>query len=1267
MNSDEEKLEPSMLGKRIGVYELKREIGRGGMGAVYFAERADGEFRQNVAIKLVKRGMDTDSILKRFRRERQIIASLDHPNIAYFLSGGSTEDGLPYFVMEYIEGKPLYQFCAENHLTINQRLEIFRQICSAVEAAHRSNVIHRDLKPSNILVRQDGTPKLLDFGIAKVLDSDFSTTEIDPTAFRAMTPEYASPEQISGETITARSDIYSLGILLYELLTGRRPYLLKRHLPHEAARTICKEIPPRPSSPLSSPDAVIQTLEYISKSGDQSIDRHLRKFDDLDKIVLKSLRKDPGQRYSTASEFSEDITNYLEKKPVNADYFISESRSKNAAEKRSVAILPFRMLGAEDSKNTDDIFLGIGLADALVSRLSGIPRLIIRPTSSVLQFAEEDPIDAGHSIAVDYVLDGTIRRHGERMRVTVQLLDVAESATVWAEKFDESLTDVLEIEDLISERVAKVLLPQLTGAERERLEKRGTNKPQAYQAYLRGRFFANQFSDESLVKALHYYNEAAKIDENYALPFVGIADFYIWSAVFGEMPSDEAFPQAKTAVLRALEVDDMLGEAFAILAFITLLYEWDWDESGLLIERALELNPNFPFAHECYSNFFSSQGEFTKAITEIERAEDLNPLSPRARLMTSWTLYQARNFRESIVKAKQANEMQTNFSQGFLHLGNALTQNGNIKEAIECLTESSRVWEHSGMPKYMLCFAFVAAGELKKANAVLKSLLVFAEKGYVKPYFIAMSYAALGEIDKAFEWFERSVAERNEWMVWFGTEPKLDILRKDPRYFDLLRRTNNPIIARQSAPTGKDANFPAQRSIAVLPFRLLSAGTTIDPDDEYLSIGLADALTMRLSNVRRFLVRPTSSVLPFANFQTDSFAAGRKLDVDFVVEGNIRRVGDRIRVAVQLLKVGDNSTRWAERYDEKYTDVLTLEDSISERVTRTLLPKLTGEERRRLAKRGTNDPKAFEAYMRGRYFWNQFTPESFPKAIQSFSSAIEIDPNYALAHVGIADFYAWATIYGMFAPQESYPKVYAAAKRALEIDPKLGEAYATLGIHESNSRNWTAAEKNYRRAIKLIPNYSYAHEWLASVLVGNERLEEGLNEIRLAEKLDPLSLRAKTMTAWTTYQARHFDESREKAQEIIELDPDFPQGYLQLGNVLCELGDPETAVEPLRKCVELMGDSPLPVYTFCFALALSGNMTEAAAAAENLKMRSRSTYISPYFLGMSQLAIGNTDAAFDYFRRTFEENNAWCVWFKTEPKLDPIRNDRRYLELLETF
>ena len=1259
-NSTENKFVDSMIGRRIGAYVLKQELGRGGMGAVYLAERADGEFSQKVAVKLIKRGMDTDFILSRFRHERQILAGFNHPNIVLLLDGGTTDDGLPYFVMDFVEGESLHKYCDKHNLDLRERLELFRQVCEAVDYAHQKRIVHRDLKPSNILVNRYGIPKLLDFGIAKLLDADQASDTLMPTAtqMRLLTPEYASPEQVRGADITPLSDVYSLGVLLYELLTGVRPYKFPRRAAAEIARVVC-EVAPAP--------LLINSLLAVEKNARDKVKSEKQGTDELENIVFKALRKEPSERYETALALALDISNYLENRPVNAERFTSDSATKKISENRSIAVLPFNMLGIDGAENTDDIFLGIGLADALVSRLSGVQRLVVRPTSSALQFGGENPVDAGDKLGVDFVLDGTIRRIGARIRVSVQLLNVAESSTRWAEKFDENFTDVLEIEDLISERVAKSLLPQLTGEERRRLEKRGTNNPLAYRAFLRGRYFWNKFTGADLLKAIEEFQNALDFDPEYALPHVGIADFYIWSSIFGEIPSKEAYPKAKRAAERALEIDDSFGEAYAILAFTNFIFDWNWEEAERLIGRALELSPNYSFAHECYSNFLTAQGRFDEGIREIKIAEELDPISPRAKLMTSWTLYMAGKYDEGIIKAEQAKEMQKNFPQAFLHLGNCLSLGGRLSEAIEALSESARLWDNSGLPKYMLCFALAADGQIEAARSTLNGMLAKTESGYLKPYFVAMAYAALNERDAAFAWFEKSIEARDEWMIWFGTEPKLDFLRNDKRYHKLLERTNNPITARDARPeTGETTTAKTGKSIAVLPFKLLGTGNANDPEDEFLSVGLADALTMRLSNVRRFLVRPTSSVLPFGNHGYDPFAAGRELGVEFVIDGNIRRVADRVRVAVQLLDVGANSTHWAARFDERAMDVLALEDSISERVTVRLLPHLTGEERRQLARRGTNNAEAHEAYLRGRFFWNQFTPETLTKARELFEKAVSLDPEYALAYAGIADFYNWATIFGLFPPIQSAPKVFAAANRAIELDPKLAEGYAALGLYHSNQWNWANSEKFYRRALEINPNYPLAHEWFSTILTGTGRFEEGVKEIKLAEQLDPLSLRAKTMTAWTLYQSGRFEECLEKGREIVELDGDFSQGHFQIGNALLELGRVEEALESCRKALALMPDSPMPIYLLCFALAANEKTAEAGDYLLKLKNIAAKMYVSSYFLAMSHLAIGEISAAFEFFEQTVVERSPWVIWFGTDPKLKVIRDDPRLHKLLTT-
>ena len=983
---------------------------------------------------------------------------------------------------------------------------------------------------------------------------------------------------------------------------------------------------------------------------------------DLDKIILKALRKDPADRYRTVMDLADDITNYLEGRPVKAEYFVTRASltGLKMSEGRSIAILPFNVMSSSSS-DTGSEFVGIGMADALISRLSGVPRIIVRPTTSVLPFGGSNPYEASRQLGVDFVLDGNVRVVGGRIRVSVQLYDAERDTTAWARVFDKDVGDVLELEDSLAEQVSASLLPQLSTEERDRLARRGTNKPEAYEAYIRGRYFWSRFSDEGLLKAVAEFKKAIEIDPNYAQPYIGLADYYIWSAIFGEIPSTEGFPKAMDAARKALEVNYSLGEAYAALAFGVFLFDWNWADAEYLLKRAIDLNPNYSFAHECYSNFLVAQGRFDEGIRAIRKAEELDPISPRAIMMTAWTLYQCRRYDEAVAKARKAFAMSKGLPQAMLHLGNNLIAVGDVDEAISILRKSAEAWGRSGLPRYMLAHARAAEGNIDAAKSILAKLLKTADEHYMKPYFVGMTAVAAGEIDLAFEYFRRAVEEKNEWMMWFATDPKLDSIRSDPRYAELLKATGNPVT--QNASTDVDTS-ETPRSIAVLPFKVIKHSEPCESEEDYLSIGLADSVTMRLSNVRKFIVRPTSSVMQTAATDTDPFHAGDRLGVEYVVDGIIRHIGDGIRVTAQLLDVKDHATLWSASFHEKATDLLELEDSIASQVTKSLLPRLTGEEAAIVTKRGTTSPEAHDAYLQGRFFWNQLELDSFPKAIAAFRRAVELDPDYALAHVGIADYYTWASIYGVERPEVGFPRVFESANRALDIDGSMAEAYAALGLYYSNAEEWEKSEEYYRKGLEINPNYPLGHEWLAAVLVGTGRFGEGVEEIVLAEALDPLSLRPKVLSAWTLYQARQFDAALKKGRELESLNPDFMQAHLQTANVLLELDEFEAALHHARRAAAIEPESPLPIYVLAFALVKNDLLAEAYEAVEAWAERSKREYVNPYLLGLAYEALGDRDHALELIRQAIDEKNAWILWLGTEPKLDAMREDDRYKDLL---
>ncbi len=1271
------------IGREIGAYRILSEIGRGGMGAVYLAERADGSFKQQVAIKIIKRGMDTDFILRRFRRERQILANLSHPFIARLLDGGTTDDDLPFFVMEYIEGKTLYKFADANKLSITERLKLFRQVCEAIEFAHQNQIVHRDVKPSNILVTADGVPKLLDFGIAKVLDAEANvdiTLEPTATAVRMMTPEYASPEQVSGLPITPASDIYSLGVLLYELLTGHRPYRFKNRAPHEIARVICEEEPEKPSTSITQSENLLPTgaseattlIDVCLLRGAENFEDLRRELKgDLEKIILKTLRKNAAERYQTAAELAADISRFLEGERISAESF---TEIVSATEKtlpmqsdgtKSLAVLPLKILNLSPKpETTGDDFLSIGLADAMITRLSGIRRLAVRPTSAILEYGDDavNPLQAGKDLAVDFVLDGRIKILGKKIRVSLQLLDVKKRISVWANQFDEIFTDALELEDKISEKVAEVLLPELTTTEKNRIKKQGTDNAEAFDAYLRGRFFWNKFTPEFLPKALELFQRAVALDPNYAMAHASLADYYNWAGIYGILPTKESAPKAKAAALRALEIDGELAEAMAAYALTLASVDWNYPESEKLYLRAIELHPNYSLAYEWYAASLVGTGRFEEGVEMIHRSEKANPLSLRAMTLTAWTLYQAGKFSEAVAKAEKIAQLDRNFPQAYIQLANALPHVGRTSEAVTAAEQADRMMPNTGVAKYVLCFALVADGRHEEARKILQQVEKLNAEQYVKPYFMAMVYTALDETDKAYEFFVKAFDEHDQWLNWFGTEIKLKKIRREPRFIKLFRRMKNPLAEKlaEEAKTTKTG----EKSIAVLPLKIIGAASEEDTGSEFLSVGLADAMITRLSNVRRFAVRPTSAVLCCEKNAND-FEIGRMLGVDFIVTGNLRRGGERLRISAQLLSIKENSIRWAQNIDEDFKDVLTLEDTVAEQITKAILPHLTGEEEKQLKKRGTDNTQAFEAYLRGRFYWNTFTEEGFAKALIFYNQAIAIAPDYALAYAGIADYYNLLGVYAVMPFHETSAAAKESALKAIAADVNLAEGYASLGFAVlMHDFDWQKAEKNLRRAVELNPNFVTGRIWLAYFLGLKGEHEEALTHVRRAFELDPLTPVVSHSLNMNLYYAGRFDEAISATEKFIEREPRYSMAQLFLSSMLWKTDRKQDAIKYANRAITLQGRTSYTLIWLASAHAANGETDRALKIIEEIECDNSRRYCSPYLMAMIYANLNDKEKTLELLEKALTERDGRLVWLGVDPQFYEFRVDERFREIL---
>ena len=802
---------PSRAGGRIGPYRLLRELGRGGMGMAYLAERDDGEYRRLVAIKFIKRGMDTDAIVGRFLKERQILAGLNHPNIAMLLDGGSTPDGLPYFVMEYVSGQPIDVYCDAHRLSIPSRLDLLRAVCSAVEHAHASRVVHRDLKPGNILVTAESVPKLLDFGIAKLLDPEPGQHAEATLATHAMTPQYASPEQLRGLPITPASDIYALGLLMYELLAGCPPYRVGGLAPMEAGRLVCAGVPSPPSAAVQEDAAAVRGLSL------SALRRHLA--GPLDAVVMTALQKAPDRRYTSARALADDITRYLEGRPVSvrsagpasrlaaawhthrrwlgasalvagaAAVAFSIPRSLPPEPKTrvpAVAVLP----SPRDPAMADTEYLVDGILEGVIRELSGNPAMKVIPRDSAYnqQGKADDASAVARALGVDAVVTGHARLSDAGLLLTVEFVSAKDGRRVWQQHYRAMLVSAQAIEHDLAQRIADSLGQGVGRSVRAMPPADRQHVPEAYAHYLRGRYFWNRRTVDSLRRSIEQFRNAVEADTTFALAYTGLADSYSLLTEFHGAPATETYEPARRAALRALEIDPGLAEAHTSLAYIRQFYEWDRIGAEAEFRHALELNPRYATAHQWYSELLSATGRHEQALHEIRLALAQDPVSLIANAVEANVLYMARRYDEAITQARQAIELEPNFPETYEFLKRALDQKGLYGEAVAARQKRRALIGFDVRETDALRLARSATdGRTYWRHRLAQEMAEGRTEG-LQPFEMAEIEGQAGNVRGALEWLARACDEHDFMTMYAEVIPTVDALRGDPRYRALIDR-----------------------------------------------------------------------------------------------------------------------------------------------------------------------------------------------------------------------------------------------------------------------------------------------------------------------------------------------------------------------------------------------------------------------------------------------------------------------------------------------
>jgi serine/threonine-protein kinase len=754
-------------GTQLGPYQIVAPLGAGGMGEVYRAR--DVRLGRDVALKVLPERFAQDpERLARFEREAQAVAALAHPNILVLYDVGAGQ-GVSYAVTELLEGENLRRCLSRAPLPWRKAVEIAAAVAEGLAAAHARGVVHRDLKPENLFLLADDRVKILDFGLAK-FEAAPPTAEVDTRSYSPGqtqigavlgTPAYMAPEQVCGLPADARSDLFSFGCVLYEMVSGRRPF------PGSTDAELAAAI--RYETPLGLAEAGCKVPA------------------ELERLIRHCLEKNPEARFQSARDLAFALRALLSDSDVARTSVVrpAGARSRRRKPIESLAVLPLVNAGRDPEAD----YICDGLTESILFTLSRLPRLRVMARSTVFRYKgrEIDPQLVGRELGVQAVLMGRLSLRGETLSLAVELVDVADGAQLWGEQYRRQLADVLAVEEEIARQITENLRLQLSGAEKKRLAQQPTDDNDAYRIYLQGRYYWNKRTEEGLTRGVACFEQAIAKDPGYALAFAGLADCYNNLGSYAFAAPREAFPRAKAAARKALELDSSLAEAHASLAFVLFLFDWDWPGARKSFRRALKLNPGCVTAHHWFAWFQMVVGDHEGAWASMQRARELDPLSMPINSNLGFCHYFTRQYERAAEQFQTSLEMDTTFAEAQRGLGLCYIALGQHARALAALRKARSFSPGSTEITAQLGSACAHAGKTEEARKILRELDAAAKRRYVSPYDRAVVHAALGEADQAFALLEEACAERSYALAWVAIDPALDGLHADPRFAEVLR------------------------------------------------------------------------------------------------------------------------------------------------------------------------------------------------------------------------------------------------------------------------------------------------------------------------------------------------------------------------------------------------------------------------------------------------------------------------------------------------